>query len=145
MNGVDYVIPFLTYERDLTENRVGVIVNSGFLPQSISDNPDLATVYQNSLQEFEIEGVVTKNKDLDKGFFGKDGNVNDEQRFDINTLNLRDIANFSGFRNKDNMKTALIERIDPEFTGLDRADPHHYAIDLNGTKTFPIPKVFILI
>lgn len=143
MSGFDRIVPFLTYERNLTELRIGVLMNIGFLPQDIADNPDLAHEHQNSRKEHEMIAMVTKNKDLKQSMFTKEGNVKDEQRFDINNLNMIDMANFSEFTNKDNMKNAILEVVNTEFTPLDRSNPHLYAVDLNGTQFPPYEKVSI--
>lgn len=118
-------------------------MNIGFLPQDIADNPDLAHEHQNSRKEHEMIAMVTKNKDLKQSMFTKEGNVKDEQRFDINNLNMIDMANFSEFTNKDNMKNAILEVVNTEFTPLDRSNPHLYAVDLNGTQFPPYEKVSI--
>jgi hypothetical protein len=141
MNGYDFIIPLLTYERNLTELRIGVLLNLGFYPADMAENPDRAHDHQRSRKEYEFLTVVTKNKDLQKGMFGKEGNVKDEQRFDINNLNLVDMANFSEFTNKDNMKNGILEVINQGFTPLDRSNPHLYAVDLNGTQFAPYHKV----
>lgn len=140
MRGIDYICPVVTHERFRENIRVGTMVNLGFLPPDLV-NPLIRAEEIDSTRYYEMVGMVTKNRDLDKSVLIKEGNANDEQRFGMKSFNLIDMANFSGLTNKDNLKNSLLERINVDATPLDRSNPQHYDIDLNATTLRPYAKV----
>ena len=142
MEGYDFILPMVTHERFLKNVRQGVLVNMGFLPKEFR-NPNSRLWMLNSQNYQNVTGVVTKNKNLDKGLFFKQGNVNDEQRFSLQNFNLKNMADYSSLSNKDNVSEALIERVDYGVTGVDEKHPMEYNVDLNSTQSIPYRKVFL--
>ena len=88
--------------------------------------------------------MVTKNKNLQKNLFFKQGNVQDEQRFSLQSFNLGDMAKFSSLSNSSNVGEAVIERVDLGVTGLDGKNPMEYNVDLNATQGIPFGKVNLI-
>jgi hypothetical protein len=121
--------------------RTGVLVNLGFLPAEFRH--PFTRRYMLSINQFiEIQGMVTKNRNLQKGFFsGKDGNVKDEQRFSLGNFDLKALAKYSSLSNSENISEAVIERVDLNVTDLDEKDPIEYNVDLNATQEIPFGKV----
>ena len=140
MEGYDFILPMVTHERFLKNVREGVLVNLGFLPAEFR-NPNTRLWMLNSQNYKSITGIVTKNRNLNKKLFFKEGNVNDEQRFSLKNFNLKNMADYSSLSNKENVSEALIERVDLGPTGLDENHPMQYNVDLNSTQTIPYGKV----
>ena len=93
-------------------------------------------------QYVEVQGIVTKNRNLQKGLFSrKEGNVQDEQRFALGNFDLKTLAKYSSLSNSKNISEAVIERVDVNVTDLDEKDPMEYNVDLNATQQIPFGKV----
>jgi hypothetical protein len=90
----------------------------------------------------DIQGVVTKNRNLNKTTLFKEGNVNDEQRFSLKNYNLKDIAKYSSLSNKENVSEAVIEYISMDDSKMSPDEPMEYLVDLNATQQVPFHKVF---
>lgn len=143
VEGYDFIVPLITHERFLESIREGVLVNLGFLPAEFR-KPVSRKWMLNSEEYINFTGVVTKNKNLQKKMFFKDGNVNDEQRFSLKNFNLKNMADYSSLSNKENVSEALIERVDVNVTGLDEKHPMEYNVNLNSTQNIPFGKVNLI-
>lgn len=140
-DGFDHIVPFVTHERYLENVRVGVLVNMGFLPAEYRHPDSRRQLVRGTNQHFDMVGMVTRNKNLQKNTFFKGGNVDDEQRFSLRNFNLTDMAAFSSLSNRQNVSKAVIERVDVGVTGLDESNPMEYNVDLNTTQGVPYGKV----
>jgi len=121
--------------------REGVLVNLGFLPAEFR-HPFTRRYMLSMNQYVEVQGIVTKNRNLQKGLFSrKEGNVQDEQRFALGNFDLKTLAKYSSLSNSKNISEAVIERVDVNVTDLDEKDPMEYNVDLNATQQIPFGKV----
>jgi hypothetical protein len=94
---------------------------------------------------FDLDAVVTKNRNLQKKTFFKEGNIEDEQRFSLKNFNLTDMAKYSSLTNSKNIGEAVLERVDLGVTKLDEKEAMEYNVDLNATQGVPFGKVGVII
>ena len=86
---------------------------------------------------------MSKNSELDyKNNFFKDGNSPIKARNKWGHLYLPDMADATGFKNADKMKTALLEVVDTKATKLDERSPKHYSKNLTVEEDYPYPKTY---
>ena len=86
---------------------------------------------------------VSLNSELDyKTKFFKDGNSPKAVRNHWGHVFLPDMAENTGFKNKDQAKLALLECVDPNQTKLDERDPKHYAKNLTVEEDYPYAKTY---
>jgi len=137
--GFDYVVPCAIVEKDRLADQSGFIVNKGWIPHEMKQIENKWRV-ENAYMPEPVVGMITKNEDLNKSIFFKRGNVEDEQRFSFNNLNLKELAKMTGFSNRKAAEVAVIEAIDTEFTKLDEKNPYLYARSLGPEYDFPYKK-----
>lgn len=137
--GFDCIVPCAVVEKDRLADQQGFLVNKGWMPHE-NRTIDVRMRVENAYVPEEVIGMITKNEDLEQSIFFKKGNVEDEQRFSFNNLNLRELAKMTGFRNRKAVETAIIEAIDTDFTKLDEKSPYHYARSMGPEYTFPYKK-----
>ena len=113
----------------------------GFLPAEFRHPSTRTYQLKGSNKYYDVVGMVTKNRNLQKKTFFKEGNVNDQQRFSLKNFNLNDMSAFSSLSNSQYVSEAVIERVDVNATGLDESDPMDYNVNLNTTQSIPYGKV----
>lgn len=139
--GFDYIVPCAVVEEDRMANQKGFLVNKGWIPHEYRTFENKWRV-ENAYTPEPVVGMITKNEDLERSIFFKKGNIEDEQRFSFNNLNLKELAKMTGFRNRKAVETAIIEAVDTKFTKLDEKDPHHYARAMGPEYDYPYKKTF---
>ena len=137
--GYDYIVPCAVVEDERLADQKGFLVNKGWIPHEYKLEENRWRV-ENAYVPEEVIGMITKNEDLEKSIFFKKGNIEDEQRFSFNNLNLKELAKMTGFRNRKAVETAIIECVDTEFTKLDEKSPFHYARGMGPEYDYPYKK-----
>ena len=138
-DGFDYIVPCAVEEKDRLADQKGFLVNKGWIPHEFKLIENRNRV-ENAYVPETVIGMITKNEDLQRSIFFKKGNIEDEQRFSFNNLNLKELAKMTGFRNRKAVGTAVIEAVDTEFTKLDERDPHFYARAMGPEYDYPYKK-----
>ena len=137
--GFDYIVPCAVVEKDRLADQKGFLVNKGWIPH---ENKWLENKWrvENAYVPETVVGMLTKNEDIKKSIFSTQGNVEDEQRFSFNYLNLKELAKMTGFRNRKAAEVAIIEAVDTDFTKLDERSPYHYARGMGPEYDYPYKK-----
>jgi cytochrome oxidase assembly protein ShyY1 len=130
------VVPLVTKESKAGVTQYGYMFSKGFIPEEFMEPGNRARIEDTHPQTFE--GFVSRLEELkDHNFM--EGNSTSHNKRKFTHANMRDFAESSGLKNKEQVQVALIERLE-EGSTLDERDPIRYAHNCEYHYEYPYPK-----
>lgn len=135
--GISTYVPLVTKEDEecTLESREGLILGYGWFPKK-QDHVSDRHRWETSWNAESYIGYVSTGQDLP---YKGEGNVANEQMFDIRSFYLPEMGKATGFKNQGAVGLAVIERVNLD-TPLDERDPRHYDIPLDAHTLWPYIK-----
>jgi len=121
--GATCMVPIVTKEdaERTMDSRSGLIINLGWMHHSVLNRHVRSTRAMDSDNIYEFVGFVTEGERY-KCWFGKKANICCEQLVRFGDFYLPDMARATEFQNKEQVRTAILERVAMD-TPLDEKDP----------------------
>ena len=114
--GYDWILPVVTREPESADfdKREGILVNIGWIPAMFGYKM-YRIHYFDTLNYGDFVGVLTPQNNLKKGLFQKESNSWGPQHYEINELDLGDMARAPGFLNQNKTQHFVLEvcNLDP--------------------------------